>query len=771
MKNVWFLLLSVWFGFSAVAAAEETSGLNSPTAASALSQLAMEIYYSDPLNPAAVEQAMALLEAALSLNANATEIQENVLRVGAAGQISPQDFSPEVRTALRQYVDQRANLSVAQEAAAYLVDRLNSRPEREELLGRLIYYFEGRNPAFVSGLMTYLSLLTVERGDFTTARSYLSQALQLDPYNRRAFTQFLDLSARTEEGVSPAALAVQFRRMLTANPYDLNSAVVLAEHLKQYEVYGIAADAYAYSAALLGYLEPDRKLPEAIYQPWIFMCLRSDKQVAKCDEIARRVRESGRLDLTVEAAAGLAAQKLGQAEKAGRIWQYAAAQAEEQLKGGEANPSVSPEQLSWFYGFVLDEPEKALAWAHEAYSLRPESDEVLALFAYALVLNDQGDVAEEYLTRMRTPTPVARMAKARILHQADQSGQAIELLKQVAGEESYTVVGSQAIQQLREMGSDYFPQVPPETVVSALTSQFGEPIIPELRPAEEKLEAKINLGGSQYLYGGDLNARLIIENTGRQDLVIRDHAMFTGLVRIDAVVRGDLDMAIPGLLELQLVPGQAIQPGQYASLDVNLMTGKLREVLLTFPQADVEVEFTMWLDPIQVPEGGWQNRLKGLSPVRQVISRKGIVIDSEFLIQRLDILSNGSEGQKARVATLFAGLLAEQAAARRQGLPYAYIRVEPKVMADALKRLLKDENWKIQLQTLAAIAQVSISADSNLLQTVSSLLSSEQWPVRLGAMLVMSRFESQNFEAVLEWQAKNDLSPINQQMAKALMED
>lgn len=771
MKKAIFLILCIVLCMNSLQQVRgASSDLYSPSSASELSQMAMDIYHSDPLNPDALEEAMTLLEAALSLNANSQEAWENLLRVGGAAKVSPNDYSQEMRTALRKYVDARSNLAVAQEAVAYLIDSLNSRPEREELLSRLIYYFQEKNPPLVSRMLTYLSLLTVERGDFTTAQNLLLRAIQADPYNRQAFTNYMDLAARGTEGVNPAAVAIQYRRALTANPYDLSAAVIYADYLRRYGVYDLAAEAYEYCAELFKYLDSSAVLPEQIFRPWILVCLQSEAQVSECERIARLVRNSGRFDLTVEGAAGMAALKRGQTDQAQHIWQHAAARAEERLKSGAADTTVTPERLAWFYSFVWTQPEKALAWAHEAYTLRPENAETVALFAYALVLNEQDDVAEEYLAKLDTEHPVAQAARARMLRRGGKEGQATELLKQVAGQGPDTFIGLRAIELLGEMDSDYFPEVPAETVSSQLMSTFGDRVIPEVKDPGERLEMKINLSGRQILYGGEMNGRVVIENTGGQDLVIRDHSMFTGWIRVDAQVRGDLNVSIPKLIEMRLVPGQPIGPGQYASMEVNLLTGKLRELLLTFPQADVEVEFTMWLDPITMPDGSTQNRLKGLSPVRQVVSRNRTAVDSEFLIQRLDLLKSGSEGQKARAAMLFAGLLAEQAAAEARGVPYTYMKVEPKVLADALKKLLKDSDWKVQFQTLAALAEVRVPIDSNLVQTVSGLLNSEQWPVRLGAMIVLSRFESQNFQAVLKWQAQNDATQINQRMARALME-
>ena len=768
MKKSLFLILCVLFSSCPAGAQKKASSLYSPSAAILLSQEAMDIYQADRTNPAALEQAMTLLQAALSLNEKSNLAWENLLIIGSGGRISAEDYSAEIGLALRHYVNERSNLAIADNAVAYLIDNLNTRPEREELLLKLVGYFQEKNQPFTSALTTYLGLLRIESGDLATARDFLLGALRLDPYNRQAFADFLEMDSHAEQAPDPAPIALQFRRFMTANPYDLNAAVIFANYLHDHTVYDLAAEAYAYCADLYHYLEGQKPLPSDIYRPWLFCCLRSEKKVNECHAIAQQVRSSGQFDLLVEAVAGAAAMKLDRQTDAAKIWQQAASKAEQRLKTRSVSQDIVRRQLAWFYSFVWKQPEKALAWAHEVYSDDAENQEAVSLFAYALTMNGQYELADEYLSKTETGNPVALTARAMVLHQADKTGQATELLKQVAANGPDTFIGFNAVQLLRKWESDYFPRVPPETIANPLIEQYGEPILPAVTDPDRLIHPEISFNGTQALYGSELDARLIFENIGSQELIIRDHAMFTGWIRVDAEVRGDLNVSIPRLLEVRLIPGQPIKPGQYATVQKNLLTGKLREMLLAYPQADVEVEFTMWMDRIILPDGSIQNRLKGLEPVHCTIHRVRTEINDEYLIQRLEILKAGTEGQKASVARLFAGLLAEQN--RGPTLPYKYMKVESTVLFDALKRLVKDEDWKVQLHTLIAIAEVNIPIDSNLISAISNQLESPHWPIRLFAMIVLDRFDSKNFRPVLKWRAQHDEFPINQRMARALME-
>ena len=58
--------------------------------------------------------------------------------------------------------------------------------------------------------------------------------------------------------------------------------------------------------------------------------------------------------------------------------------------------------------------------------------------------------------------------------------------------------------------------------------------------------------------------------------------------------------------------------------------------------------------------------------------------------------------------------------------------------------------------------------DYSLTASISENLSNEQWPVRMMALYLLSCRDSDNFGAVLDWNARYDPYPLNRQMATAL---
>ncbi|MHC4511434.1 MAG: hypothetical protein ACYTAO_21200, partial [Planctomycetota bacterium] len=99
------------------------------------------------------------------------------------------DYSSMVYGLLVDYVDEFADLEVAEQAIEYLLGRVNSREERERLLEQMIGTVGGKNTILGSELAGRLGLLKAEKADFEAARFYLLQAYKNNRYNKAAFAK------------------------------------------------------------------------------------------------------------------------------------------------------------------------------------------------------------------------------------------------------------------------------------------------------------------------------------------------------------------------------------------------------------------------------------------------------------------------------------------------------------------------------------------------------------------------------------------------------
>jgi len=292
--------------------------------------------------------------------------------------------------------------------------------------------------------------------------------------------------------------------------------------------------------------------------------------------------------------------------------------------------------------------------------------------------------------------------------------------------------------------------------------------VPEFLLFLERFAAKLLFSGSEFYYGNDLTPKLIIENISPDPLPIGPGGLLEGRLRVDAALTGDLNAEIPELVLTQFRPSRLILPGEHVSVPLAVDTGKLRKLLQTYPQANVDVSFTVYLDPLEKENGVIENALSGTEPVRAQIHRGGVVLTRDFLMQRLEALSSGKQGQRFRAIKLFAGLLAEQQAFKIGLADFQYVQVEQTLLVDSIRRGLKDENWKVRVQALESLTSLEIQLDLDMIQDVSANLDHEKWPVRLMAMYLLAKTQPESFQKVLDWTAEYDPILLNRKLAITL---
>lgn len=768
-RRLFLFCLFVGGGLTAKGQTPGEGSFTSPAAASVLARVAMDAYAADPFSSRGIEMTMTLLEAAADLDPHLASVQEMLLKVASSAIANPNDYSRSVRDALRQNIDERSNLDIVNGGVGYLLGRLQTRMEREMLLGRLISTYGNKNPVVVSELSTHLALLEMERADLPAAFRRFQYAYSLNPYNLLAFSKLAEMGDPEGGSVPQGLLVLQLRRVLEMNPLDFQVARAYADILRQVQLYEEAQRAYQYCADLYGYLHPGQPLPSEILLSWSLCAFQSAKTSQQCLVLAEKARTEGREDLMLEATAGLALIRMGQPEKGRERLESAGRKAAETIRASNDSSVLLPEQLSWFYSFVLPDTEQALAWGHEAISRHPDSPQAQALFAYALIQSGQEELARQSIEKaVSSGDPVALFTQAILLLKENDTAAALVPLKKIVQMGPETIVAWRAQELLKQNGSDYLPDFSPEEILQYLKAEFSEEVNPRFLPLSKLVRAKLRMSGSEYPYGSDLPATVVIDNIGPRLLVIGPRGLLKGQVRIDAEVRGDLVQSFPSLVRFPLRPSLPIRPGQHAAVSVDLMTGPLRRLLRTYPQASVEIDFILWLDVLDTNEMNGSEALIHPAPVRQTVRRRGVELTYDFLIQRLSGLAKGKEGQKFRSAELFTGLLAEQQAALAGQVGYRFVRAEPTLLLDAVRRMLADEDWIIRLQTLSTLTDVSLIPDPSLVGSISENLSHERWPVRMMTLYILSQLESKNFSAVLDWAGRYDVHPRVRQMARAL---
>lgn len=735
----------------------------SPLTASVFMKTAQEIY----ADSGAVDPAMRFLEAASAMDRNTQQLAEPLLRIGSQSCVGVADYSEPMMGALGTYLGRQADMEVALGAIRCMLTRLDARQDREVFLDRLIRRYAAGSPVLGSELAAQLGLLISEKTDIEGASQSFSSALGMNPYHFLAFEKLRELYEQQGQSLLPEAELVMVRSMLDVNPFDFSVALEYADMLRRMELYTEAARMYEYAEQVFSFLRPAQPLGQRVYLPRLVSMYRSERLYGQCLELAERVRSTESFDLMLEAVAGRAAAKSGRVEQANAILEGAARKAEQMLVEQDVSRRLYPEHLAWYYSFVLERPDSALAWSNQAFNQAPERQGVKAIFAYTLALNDQVELASQYAESLDSADPITAMTMALVKRQDDRTG-AIDLLRKAIEIAPDTFEAEKARSLLTDLGSEYLTPPALQQAEKAIEAKFGSRIVPVFAEPRQRFTAKLLFSGGDVLYGAELDPRLVIENTGTSPLVIQDGAMLAGFIRVDAAVRGDLTLDIPNLLVKRIRPARPIQPNEHIFIPLELNTGPLRRLLMTYPQATLDVEFTVYLDPVVGNDGRVANALLATTPVQTTLRRRGVNLTRDFVMQRLDALAKGQEGQKIQAARLFVGLLAEQEAFRRGQEKYPSTELETTLLVDAVRRALADENWRLRIDTMDAVLTVVVPTDYAMIETLSANLNHPQWPVRFMAMYLLNRLQGETFKAVLDWKAQNDPNVYNQRLAVTL---
>lgn len=752
-------------GTGTIAKREE---LSSPLTAKTFYDIGYELYTAKQADFLSARQAMVFLNAAVKLDSRANYVLADIINI--VWQYPDRNFSEAVKLALNEYIDHSADLEVASKAVGYLLERLDSREQREELLLKLLSQFQQKNVMFGSDLSAQLGFLKAETADAAGAQRYLMQAFAANKYNRLAFAKLAELAEAGGQPLPDIVYLQNLRFAVRNNPLDFESALRFAQYAEMLGLYEPASAAYRYCVDLFKYLNGKKSVGPSLYRPWILNCYNA-RQYGQCRQILQQLREGGVFDLQTESIAAAAALQSGDKQNAEAILDGIEARADKILSGGLKAPSSEIVDLAWFFSFIADvNSEEVLVWATKAYDAEPNSVDAASLFAYALVRNNQAELTGPLLEKIGTATQAAGLAKAEVFLQKEDANSAVELFKKVIDAFPGSFEAARARDKLKSLGSKYIPAVDSAAFISALQNDFGQTFFSQFVEPEKIISLEFSLKGSAFSYGSEIVGNLAIVNNYSEPMVVCPDAMIKGNIRIDAQIAGDLTEQIPALIVKTVRPSYEIRPGNALFIPFRLDTGRVKYILDSHPQAELNIEYTAYLDPQITADGKTRNALAiygaAIKPARVILKRRKLDLNTLYLQQRFDALKKGHQGQKTKSAQLFAGLLAEQQKFRQTGPAYRFMYVEPQLLTSALARCLAGDDWILKVQTIAAISRLKL--DYRLTQAVSEELENPNWPVRLMAVFILAGSQDEKFLPVLSWTVKNDPQPQVRELAALL---
>jgi hypothetical protein len=355
-----------------------------------------------------------------------------------------------------------------------------------------------------------------------------------------------------------------------------------------------------------------------------------------------------------------------------------------------------------------------------------------------------------------------------------QTDQAIATLNAAIARDPGSFAAERAKETLVKQNRPYVPPADPQSVQVSMARVFGDALVPAFTAPEQAISAQLDLRGDTFAYGTEFAGIVAIANKSSEPLVVSDDGVFKGNIRIDARVSGGLDVNVPSLVFTRNRTALLGEPGRSILIPVRLMAGKLRETLLTFPQASLEIEFTLYLDPVVTQDGGIANRLTRIKPAVARVKRPGIELSAQYLRQKFNSISQPDPTQKMEVATLFAGLLKEQHAFAGRKPLYRLLYADWMVSLSrqallhesGLLRNPAESEWPVRVHTMAQM--LSLPLDHALVSAAAENLDSTKWPVRLMAVYLLGKSQQDGFDKVLQWIVKNDPNQEVRQMAASL---
>lgn len=762
---------------TAVRQADALDRLQSPSAAERFVQIARERMHDENLGQPAIDQGVVLLIAAKWLDPQARDVEPLLLRL--ATRSTAKDYSAQVLAALQDYVSERADRAVVADAIRYLLGRQSSQEAREKLLEELVRRIGNKNAAVDSELATALGLIMQQKGDVQRARFYFVQAYNSNKYNATAFAKLAEVAPNE---IGPAAYLEHLRLTFREKPLDIEAVRNFALYAGRLELHELAAEAHRYSAELFRHLFPSEPLPPDIYLPWATACYNTEGGRGVCLQIAESVRRQGQFDIVLEATAARAAARMGNEQEARRLFAQIEQTAERVLTLGPGQSGgvilarpLAARDLAWYYCFGDPNPVKALDWANKSYSAEPANPAAGALLAYALSMNGQLEWAKPVLQSIER-NQIADLVQAQVqLVERDRAG-AVSTLRSAIAKDPGSLAAERAREMLTTIEGRYVPPVDPVAMTTYLQQNIGQTVVPSFLPPAGRIEAQFNVHGSELSYGTDIEATVAIVNKGVEPLVVTEHGLFTGQIRVDARVGGDIQRQIPALVAQAIRTALTVPPGRSLNASVRLSVGALQRILLEHPQANLDIEFTLYLDPVTAPDGRVRGNIGGLEPVTLLVRRPKIDVTAAYVRSRIDSLSSGLETQKIRTSQLFTGLLKEQHVMAQHGTlyPYRYAAWLPNLLRSALLEesgLLLSPNesdWAVKVNAMADL--LSMPLDSDLTAAAGKNLNRRQWPVRMMAIYLLGATQGDEFDRVLDWMAQSDPSDLVRAMAAAVRE-
>lgn len=258
-KKTKILIILAIASVAAAGFAEEQDQLFSTLAARTFYNTGYELYNGKDAGFVEAKQAIIFFNVAINLDSRANYVLPDIINI--AWKYPEENFSDVVQLALNEYVDRFSDLKITSKAVQYLLERLSSREEREQLLQKLLSKYQEKNQFFASDLAAQMGFLKAETANTAESQSYLMQAYSNNKYNKLAFDKLAELVEADGDNLPIISYLENFRYAVRVNPLDFEAAFDFARLAESLGLYKPAAAGYQYCVQLYKYLNPGKPLP------------------------------------------------------------------------------------------------------------------------------------------------------------------------------------------------------------------------------------------------------------------------------------------------------------------------------------------------------------------------------------------------------------------------------------------------------------------------------------------------------------------------------
>ena len=708
----------------------------------------------------------------------------------------------------------------------YRMQNLDDRPTREQFLKQVIPTLRDY-PYIQSIAYAELGILAQEKLDQENARSYFEQAFAATNNNDEALARILTLPwPKVDESnpeLTPEEIQAQiqfneqrkklfhvlrWRFRVLNNPYDFQALMNLIRILESFGYQNLAQEYYEHAQTLLklpslpiGSEIPRRKaLAKELRFRQMTGCY-AGKLYDECVSIAQSIQKSDPDDLLVAGLMAKAMQKLNPdatGTETSLLLRQAGDRAMRKLLKPEKIDAQTfyrlQSELAWFFCFFDYDPVRALHYArtlpsgtssiNQNWLIGRDSSAISrshSILAYAHIMNNQWQKAEELLLRADPNDPVAVLAEAKILIQKDQKAAAFERLQKVDLNSS-GILAEPIEQILQEIQPDTGsadstpgttppaterapseadtattsaseqtptaetapPQKPPDIIEAALTSQFNNNDLLIVKSPEKVIHCAMWTSSDIFQYGSPINAKIYLSNvsdTNKQETIVTlapnnfldPHLLITTeLYPAPAEQGGKAHPLI--LAHRYLIQKRLLVPGASNVITENLCIGPLRKILDDNPRQTYRITFRLYLDPVPDGKGGFQSKIPALQPPSLTVTRKAFIPTPQRMKEYTRAINSGTGDERIKAVRLFTVLLREMKVAPQR---YRGRSLNTKVIREMIRKNLSHTDFRVRAWTAHALASLSPLVPKEAAH-LGNLINDDNWFVRFMAIQTLS---------------------------------